>query len=58
VIVSLLLTGVFFVFITYTEVLGLRGANPSLDKLTAPLSTLATMMHLDVLQIPIDLVRW
>jgi amino acid transporter len=55
VIVSLLLTGVFFVFITYTEVLGLRGANPSLDKLTAPLSTLATMMHLDVLQIPIDL---
>lgn len=55
VIVSLLLTGVFFVFITYTEVLGLRGANPSLDKLTAPLSTLATMMHLDVLQVPIDL---
>ena len=55
VIVSLLLTGVFFVFITYTEVLGLRGANPSLDKLTAPISTLATMMHLDVLQIPIDL---
>jgi amino acid transporter len=55
VIVSLVLTGVFFVFITYVEVLGLRGANPSLDKLTAPLSTLATMMHLDVLQIPIDL---
>ena len=55
VITSLILTGVFFVFITYTEVLGLRGANPSLDKLTAPLSTLATMMHLDVLQIPIDL---
>lgn len=55
VIASLLLTGVFFVFIAYTEVLGLKGANPSLDKLTAPLSTLATMMHLDVLQIPIDL---
>ncbi len=55
VIVSLLLTGVFFVFITYVEVLGLRGANPTLDKLTAPLSTLATMMHLDVLQIPIDI---
>jgi amino acid transporter len=55
VIVSLLLTGVFFVFITYTEVLGLRGVKPSLDAQTAPLSTLATMMHLDVLQIPIDL---
>jgi amino acid transporter len=55
VIVSLILTGVFFVFITYTEVLGLRGVKPSLDAQTAPLSTLATMMHLDVLQIPIDL---
>ena len=52
---SLLLTGVFFVFISYTEVLGLRGVKPSLDAQTAPLSTLATMMHLDVLQIPIDL---
>jgi amino acid transporter len=55
VIASLLLTGVFFVFISYTEILGLRGANPSLDKLTTPLSTLATMLHLDALQIPIDL---
>ena len=55
VIASLILSGVFFVFITYTEVLGLRGANPSLDKLTTPLSTLATMVHLDILQIPIDL---
>jgi amino acid transporter len=55
VIVSLILTGVFFIFITYTEVLGLRGVKPSLDAQTAPLSTLATMMHLDVLQIPIDL---
>ena len=55
VIVSLILTGVFFIFITYVEVLGLRGVKPSLDAQTAPLSTLATMMHLDVLQIPIDL---
>ncbi len=55
VIVSLLLTGAFFIFITYVEVLGLKGNNPTLDKLTAPLSTLATLMHLDVLQIPIDL---
>lgn len=55
VIVSLLLTGVFFVFITYTEVQGLAGHKPSLDQLTAPLSTLATMMHLDAFQIPIDL---
>ena len=49
------MTGVFFVFISYVEVQGLRGTNPPLDQLTAPLSTLATMMHLDVFQIPIDL---
>jgi len=55
IIVALVLTGLFFVFITYTEVLGLRGIKPSLDQQTAPLSTLATLMHLDVLQIPIDL---
>ncbi|HTJ28784.1 MAG TPA: APC family permease [Candidatus Limnocylindria bacterium] len=54
VIASLLISGLFFVFISYTEILGLRNANPSLDKLTTPLSTLATVLHLDVLQIPID----
>jgi len=55
VIVSLLLTGAFFIFISYVEVLGFRGVTPTLDKQTAPLSVLATMMHLDVLQIPIDI---
>jgi amino acid transporter len=55
IIVALVLTGLFFVFITYTEVLGLRGVKPPLDQQTAPLSTLATLVHLDVLQIPIDL---
>lgn len=55
ILVSLILTGLFFVFITYTEVLGLRGVKPPLDQQTAPLSTLATLMHVDVLQIPIDL---
>jgi amino acid transporter len=54
VIASLLLSGAFFIFISYTEILGLAGANPSLDKLTTPLSTLATILHVDYLQIPID----
>jgi amino acid transporter len=54
VVVSLLLTGVFFVFISYIEIMALRTSNPSLDKLTTPLSTLATMLHVDILQIPID----
>jgi amino acid transporter len=55
VIASLLLTGAFFIFISYVEIQGLNGNNPTLDKLTTPLSTLATLMHVDVLQIPIDL---
>lgn len=54
VVVSLLLTGAFFVFISYIEIMALRTSNPSLDKLTTPLSTLATMLHVDILQIPID----
>ena len=54
VIASLLLTGIFFVFISYVEIMALKGANPSLDKLATPLSTIATMLHVDYLQIPID----
>jgi amino acid transporter len=54
VIASLLLTGVFFVFISYVEIMALKGANPSLDKLTTPLSTMATLLHVDYLQVPID----
>jgi len=54
VIASLLLSGAFFIFISYTEILGLAGANPSLDKQTTPLSALATLLHVDYLQIPID----
>lgn len=41
VITSLLLTGAFFVFITYVETHALAGNNPTLDNLDAPLSTLS-----------------
>jgi amino acid transporter len=41
VISSLLLTGAFFVFITYVETHALAGNVPTLDKLDAPLSTLS-----------------
>ncbi|HTC93527.1 MAG TPA: APC family permease [Terriglobales bacterium] len=41
VIASLLLTGVFFVFITYVETHALANNNPTLDQLDAPLSTLS-----------------
>jgi amino acid transporter len=41
VIASLLLTGTFFVLITYIETHALANNNPTLDQLTAPLSTLS-----------------
>jgi amino acid transporter len=41
VLASLLLTGAFFVFITYTETHALATNNPTLDQLPAPLSTLS-----------------
>jgi amino acid transporter len=41
VITSLLLTGAFFVFITYVEIHALANNVPTLDKLDAPLTTLS-----------------
>jgi amino acid transporter len=55
VIASLLISGAFFVFISYVEILGLAGANPPLDKLTTPLSTLANIVHAPILQVPIGI---
>jgi amino acid transporter len=46
VIASLLATGAFFIFITYVETHALANNNPTLDQLTAPLSTLADNMNL------------
>jgi amino acid transporter len=54
VIVSLLLTGVFFVFVSYTEVLGFIGAKTTLDKADAPLNLLADMMNVGWLKAPIS----
>jgi amino acid transporter len=41
VIASLLVTGAFFIFITYVETHALANNNPTLDQLTAPLTTLS-----------------
>src|SRR5271154_3712044 len=54
VIVSLLLTGVFFVFVTYTEVLGFTGYKITLDKIDAPLNVLSDMMNVGWLKVPIS----
>src|SRR5216683_6752985 len=54
VIVSLLLTGAFFVIVSYTEVLGFAGYKTTLDKIDAPLNVLSDMMHVGWLKAPIS----
>jgi amino acid transporter len=54
VIVSLLLTGAFFVLVSYTEVLGFIGYKTTLDKVDAPLNVLAEMMNVGWLKAPIS----
>ncbi|HLX97030.1 MAG TPA: APC family permease [Verrucomicrobiae bacterium] len=46
---SLLLTGAFFILVSYTEVLGTRGYSTTLDQIDAPLNVLATMYHVPYL---------
>jgi len=40
---SLVLTGAFFIFITYVEVQGIQGNKDTLDKIATPLNTLSDM---------------
>ena len=54
VIVSLLLTGAFFVLVSYTEVLGFTGYKTTLDKIDAPLNVLSDMMKVGWLKAPIS----
>lgn len=49
VIWSLVLTGAFFILVSYTEVLGTRGFKDTLDKIDAPLNVLAGMYHVSYL---------
>jgi amino acid transporter len=54
VIGSLLLTGAFFVLVSYTEVLGFIGSKVTLDKADAPLNILADMMKVGWLKAPVS----
>ena len=54
VIVSLLLTGAFFILVSYTEVLGFTGYKTTLDKIDAPLNVLSDMMKVGWLKAPIS----
>lgn len=42
---SLIITGLFFIVVCYTETLGTRGYKDTLDKIDAPLNVLADMYH-------------
>lgn len=55
VIMSLLISGAFFVFVTYVMVLGIRGYSTTLDKIDAPLNVLADLAHVGILQVPLSL---
>ena len=54
VIMSLVATGLFFVLVSYTQVLGFVGSKTTLDKVDAPLNVLAEMMHVPFLKAPIS----
>ena len=55
VIWSLIVSGVFFVFVTYAMVDGFSGYATTLDKIDAPLNVLAELAHVKVLQVPLSL---
>ncbi|HLH10623.1 MAG TPA: APC family permease [Methylovirgula sp.] len=52
--VSLIISGIFFVFVTYVEVFGIRGYSTTLDKIDQPLNILAQLVNIPVLQIPLS----
>src|SRR5260370_12872769 len=54
-IVSLLLTGLFFVIVAYTEVLGFAGYKVTLDKVDAPLNVLAELVNMPWLKAPVSI---
>lgn len=54
VLASLVIAGLFFVFVTYVEVLATHGNNPTLDQLSAPLNTIAGLVHMPWLAAPIS----
>ena len=52
---SLAITGLFFVVVSYVEVLGSARAGLSLDQLAAPVNALADAYHISYLQAPISI---
>jgi amino acid transporter len=50
---SLIVTGAFFVFVCYTEVLATNGYSSTLDKIDAPLSVMADLSQVSFLSLPL-----
>jgi amino acid transporter len=53
--VSLVISGLFFMFVTYAMVQGVRGYGQPLSALDAPLNTLSTIYHAPALAAPLSL---
>jgi amino acid transporter len=54
-IVNLVLTGLFFVLVSYTEILGFIGYKTPLDKVDTPLNILAQVLGMPALVVPLSL---
>jgi amino acid transporter len=52
---SLIITGAFFIFVCYTEVLGTRGYEKTLDAIESPLTVLSEIYHVPLLAIPLEI---
>jgi amino acid transporter len=52
---SVIIASAFFILAMYAEILGLRGSKPPFDQLTAPLATLADLMSVGYLKVPITI---
>jgi amino acid transporter len=52
---SLIITGAFFIFVCYTEVLGTRGYEKTLDAIESPLTVLSTMYNVPFMAIPLEI---
>lgn len=55
VIWSLILTGLFFVLMSYVEVAGVRGYKTTLDQIAAPLNLLADLFNVSYFKIPLSI---
>jgi amino acid transporter len=52
---SLVISGLFFMFVTYVMVMATRGYPTTLDKLDAPLNTMAQLARVPLLEVPISI---